>query len=266
MQNLQANNSYDTIPAIMKNIGILIERERAFSRDLCSGIIQYARECKDWSLTMLDLESSINQSDSAKFDGFIIRAINKKIVDNFAATKKPVVDLFEEMTASPFVRVMQNPTKIGQMAARHFLLHHFSAFAFFGHEGVAYSDMRRDAFVECLRLHRKKCTVYKPAPSFAQNFEKDVMLHEKYNVGQEKRAIAKFIKKLPKPIAVFCSNDLRAHQLTNICNENGISIPSEIAVLGVDNDEMLCTFSSPSISSINPNAYGIGYKARIHLL
>ena len=258
---MQANNSYDTIPAIMKNIGILIERERAFSRDLCSGIIQYARECKDWSLTMLDLESSINQSDSAKFDGFIIRAINKKIVDNFAATKKPVVDLFEEMTASPFVRVMQNPTKIGQMAARHFLQHHFSAFAFFGHEGVAYSDMRRDAFVECLRLHRKKCTVYKPAPSFAQNFEKDVMLHEKYNVGQEKRAIAKFIKKLPKPIAVFCSNDLRAHQLTNICNENGISIPSEIAVLGVDNDEMLCTFSSPSISSINPNAYGIGYKA-----
>lgn len=245
----------------MKNIGILIERERAFSRDLCSGIIHHAQECKDWSLTMLDFESTISPADLSKFDGFIIRALNKKIVDTFAATKKPVVDLFEEMQMSPFVRVMQNPVKIGQMAARLFLQHHFTSFGFFGHEGVAYSDMRKDAFVECLRLHRKKCHVYKAPPSLVQDFEKDVMLLEKYNVGPEKRSIANFIKKLPKPIAVFCSNDLRAHQLICVCREIGIDIPSEIAVLGVDNDEMLCTFSSPSISSINPNAHGIGYKA-----
>lgn len=245
----------------MKNIGILIERERAFSRDLCSGIIHHAQECKDWSLTMLDFESSINPSIAGKFDGFIIRAINQKIVDTFAATKKPVIDLFEKMTASPFVRVMQNPTKIGQMAARHFLQHHFTSFGFFGHEGAAYSDMRRDAFLECLRLHRKKCFVYKTPKSAMLNFESAVLLKEKYNAGDEKRSIVNFIKKIPKPIAVFCSHDLRAHQLITACRETGVNVPSEIAILGVDDDEMLCTFSSPSISSINPNAYGIGRKA-----
>lgn len=245
----------------MKKIGILIERERAFSRDLCSGIIQYAQECKDWSLTMLDFESTINPSIAGKFDGFIIRAINQKIVDTFAATKKPVIDLFEKMTASPFVRVMQNPTKIGQMAARHFLQHHFTSFGFFGHEGASYSDMRRDAFIECLRLHRKKCFVYKTPKSVMLNFELDVMLKEKYNVSTEKRSIINYIRKIPKPIAVFCSHDLRAHQLITTCREIGVDVPSEIAILGVDDDEMLCTFSSPSISSINPNAYGIGRKA-----
>jgi LacI family transcriptional regulator len=245
----------------MKNIGILIERERAFSRDLCSGIIQYAQECQDWSLTMLDFESLIKPSVARKFDGFIIRAINRRIVDAFAATKKPVVDLFEKTSASPFVHVMQNPTKIGQMAARHFLQRHFSSFGFFGHEGSAYSDMRRDAFVECLRLHRKKCFVYKTPKSARLDFESAVMLKEKYNAGDEKRSIVNFIKKIPKPIAVFCSHDLRAHQLITACRETGVDIPSEIAVLGVDDDEMLCTFSSPSISSINPNAYGIGRKA-----
>lgn len=245
----------------MKNIGILIERERAFSRDLCSGIIHHAQECKDWSLTMLDFESSINPSIAGKFDGFIIRAINQKIVDTFAATKKPVIDLFEKMTASPFVRVMQNPTKIGQMAARHFLQHHFTSFGFFGHKGAAYSDMRRDAFLECLRLHRKKCFVYKTPKSAMLNFESAVLLKEKYNAGDEKRSIVNFIKKIPKPIAVFCSHDLRAHQLITACRETGVNVPSEIAILGVDDDEMLCTFSSPSISSINPNAYGIGRKA-----
>lgn len=246
---------------IMKNIGILIERERAFSRDLCSGIIHHAQECKDWSLTMLDFESSINPSIAGKFDGFIIRAINQKIVDTFAATKKPVIDLFEKMTASPFVRVMQNPTKIGQMAARHFLQHHFTSFGFFGHEGAAYSDMRRDAFLECLRLHRKKCFVYKTPKSAMLNFESAVLLKEKYDAGDEKRSIVNFIKKIPKPIAVFCSHDLRAHQLITACRETGVNVPSEIAILGVDDDKMLCTFSSPSISSINPNAYGIGRKA-----
>jgi LacI family transcriptional regulator len=245
----------------MKNIGILIERERAFSRDLCSGIIHHAQECKDWSLTMLDFESSMNPSIAGKFDGFIIRAINQKIVDTFAATKKPVIDLFEKMTASPFVRVMQNPMKIGQMAARHFLQRHFTSFGFFGHEGAAYSDMRRDAFLECLRLHRKKCFVYKTPKSAMLNFELDVMLKEKYNVSTEKRSIINYIRKIPKPIAVFCSHDLRAHQLITTCREIGVNVPSEIAILGVDDDEMLCTFSSPSISSINPNAYGIGRKA-----
>ena len=131
----------------MKKIGILIERERAFSRDLCSGIIQYAQECKDWSLTMLDFESTINPSVAAKFDGFIIRAINQKIVDTFAATKKPVIDLFEKMTASPFVRVMQNPTKIGQMAARHFLI--------YNHWCIMRNTQRKSARI----AHRSKQTI-----------------------------------------------------------------------------------------------------------
>ncbi|MBO7166291.1 MAG: substrate-binding domain-containing protein [Kiritimatiellae bacterium] len=245
----------------MKKIGILIERERAFSRDLCLGIIKYAQECRNWSLTMLDFESLISTSDIDNFDGFIIRAINDKIVSTFSETKKPVIDLFEEMTSSPFVRVMQNPTKIAQMAARHFLQHHFSTFGFFGHEGVIYSDLRRKAFVECLRLHRKKCFVYKTPKSTVLNFEKDVMLWEKYNVNKEKTAIANYIKQVPKPIAVFCSNDLRAHQLISVCHELKIKVPEEVSILGVDNDEMLCAFSSPSISSINPNGHGIGYKA-----
>ena len=99
----------------MKRIGILIERERAFSRDLCSGIIHYAQECKDWSLTMLDFESLINPSVAAKFDGFIIRAINKRIIDAFVATKKPVIDLFEKKNG--FLSVCERYAESGQNSA-----------------------------------------------------------------------------------------------------------------------------------------------------
>jgi LacI family transcriptional regulator len=210
---------------------------------------------------MLNFGEDYSQTALNRFDGFIIRATNEKLVKTFTATQKPVIDLFEEMTSSPFVRIMQDPVAIGQMALRHFLHHHFSTFGFFGHEGVVYSDIRREAFVDALRPHGKKCFVYKTPASIVRNFENDVMRFEKYTVGHEKRSIISYLKKIPKPIAVFCSNDLRAHQLITVCREVGIKVPTEVAVLGVDNDEMLCTFSSPSISSINPNAQGIGRKA-----
>ena len=60
---------------------------------------------------------------------------------------------------------------------------------------------------------------------------------------------------------MFASHDLRAYQLIKVCRELGIAVPSEVAVLGVDDDEILCNFTDPTISSIDPNACGMGFKA-----
>ena len=245
----------------MKKIGILIERQRAFGRQLCSGIVQYAQTCDDWSLTMLDWDDLTCTSHLKGFDGFIVRVTNDAVAKTFAQTGKPLVDVFEGCTSQPFVKVIQDATRISQLAVRHFILHHFSAFGFFGHEGMAYSDMRRHAFVECLRLHRMGCFIYDTPASAIRNFEYNVMKKEKYSADSEERSIARWVRKLPKPIAVFASHDLRAYQLIKVCRELGVAVPSEIAVLGVDDDEILCNFTDPTISSIDPNACGIGFKA-----
>ena len=245
----------------MKKIGILIERQRAFGRQLCSGIVQYAQTCDDWSLTMLDWDDLTCTSHLKGFDGFIVRLTNDDVAKTFAQTGKPLVDVFEGCTSQPFVKVIQDATCISQLAVRHFILHHFSTFGFFGHEGMAYSDMRRHAFVECLRLHRMGCFIYNTPASAIRNFEYNVMKKEKYSADSEERSIARWVKKLPKPIAVFASHDLRAYQLIKVCRELGVAVPSEIAVLGVDDDEILCNFTDPTISSIDPNACGIGFKA-----
>jgi LacI family transcriptional regulator len=247
--------------AAMRKIGILIERQRAFGRQLCSGIVKYAHTREDWTLEMLDFDDYARTSHLTKFDGFIARVINDDIAETFAKTGKPVVDVFEGCTSRPFVKVIQNATRISQLAVRHFILHHFSTFGFFGHEGMAYSDMRRKAFVECLRLHRMGCFIYRTPASAIRNFEYNVMKKEKYSADSEERFIARWVRRLPKPIAVFASHDLRAYQLIKICKGIGISVPSEVAVLGVDDDEILCNFTDPTISSIDPNAYGIGFKA-----
>ncbi|MBQ3288623.1 MAG: DNA-binding transcriptional regulator [Kiritimatiellae bacterium] len=245
----------------MRKIGILIERQRAFGRQLCSGIVQHAQTCDAWSLTMLDWDDLTYTSRLKGFDGFIVRVINDEIAKTFAQTGKPLVDVFEGCASQPFVKVIQDATGISQFAARHFIQHHFTTFGFFGHEGMAYSDMRRLAFVECLRLHHMGCFIYNTPASAIRNFEYNVMTKEKYSADSEERSIAKWVRKLPKPVAVFCSHDLRAYQLIKVCREIGVAVPTEVAVLGVDDDELLCNFTDPTISSIDPNACGIGCKA-----
>ena len=245
----------------MRNIGILIERQRAFGRRLCTGIVQYAQTREDWQLTMLDMDDLVHPAHLAGFDGFIARVINGEIARTFAKVGRPVVDVFEGDRAQRFAKVVQDAEKISGLAAEHFLQHRFTKFGFFGHEGIAYSDLRRDAFVGRLRLNGHDCTVYRTPQAVIRNFEYTVMRKEMYSTSSEARSIASWVKKLPKPIAVFASHDLRAYQLIRVCKELGVAVPSQVAVLGVDDDEILCNFTNPTISSVDPNACGIGFTA-----
>ena len=72
--------------------------------------------------------------------------------------------------------------------------------------------------------------------------------------------ITKWLRSLPKPVALLACNDFMARQVTEICQMEGISIPDEISLLGVDNDEFMCNISSPTLSSIKLNFEKHGYE------
>ena len=73
--------------------------------------------------------------------------------------------------------------------------------------------------------------------------------------------IAAWIKSLPKPVGVMAATDDRAHHVLNVCGEYGIAVPDEVAVIGVDNDEMLCDLCDPRLSSVALNPLRVGYEA-----
>jgi LacI family transcriptional regulator len=245
----------------MKKIGILIERQRAYGRQLCEGIVRFAQERSDWVLNMLEWEDLQHIDRLKKFDGFIVRIFNEQVASVMKLTNKPIVDVYVSRERAGVASSDQLARCIGQMAVRHFIEHKFTRFAFFGHEGKRYSDLRRDAFVHCLKLNHFACDVYKASKSALQAFDKIVLRRERYQVDSERKSIVRWLTKLEKPIAVFCSHDLRAYQLCSICREEGIKVPSEVGILGVDNDSLLCNFTDPTLSSIDPNAEGIGFAA-----
>ena len=91
------------------------------------------------------------------------------------------------------------------------------------------------------------------AGSFTPSIEADGLLAE--------RALAAWLRGLPRPVGLMASNDVRARQVLDICADQGISVPHEIAVIGVDNDELLCEMSNPSLSSVVPDTETIGFNA-----
>jgi len=245
----------------MKKIGILIERQRGYGRRLCEGVVRFACERNDWSLKFIEFSELRQDIRRNKYDGFIARVMNDGIAKAIASVGKPVVDVFVEKSVPGFAATDQNALVVGQMAARHFIEHHFANFAFCGYNGRSYSDGRRHGFVRSLELNHFKCSVYSTPRIALKDFEDSVVMHERFGMPSDAVRLLKWLRGLPKPVAIFCAHDMRAYQVSEICRANGISVPGDVAILGVDNDELVCQFTDPPISSIDQNPVGIGYAA-----
>ncbi len=79
--------------------------------------------------------------------------------------------------------------------------------------------------------------------------------------GVEQDSLLGWLKGLPKQTAVFVSNDRQAREVLELCQLARLRVPSDIAVLGCDNDELLCENTLPSLSSVAPDFASCGYQA-----
>ena len=247
----------------MKRIGIFVERQRAWGRQLCEGVASFAQERADWELATLEREDLANRRLLASFDGFIARVYDETVDKVFRHAEKPVADVSCERTRpAPFIRgVRQDNRAIGILAARHFIEHRFVHFAFCGFDGKRFSDARRDAFAHCLRLNHFDCHVYRSPARATAELDKSIASRERLAASTDSARLQAWFAKLPRPVAVFCANDLRAFHVLEACKSCGLKVPNDVAILGVDNDTLVCNFTSPPLSSIDPDAFSLGVSA-----
>ena len=239
-------------------IGVMVELTRAFGRDLCEGITSYAQEQEALTPFFVDIKSLGDPKTLSRFDGFIARVMNDTIARRLASSGKPVVDVYYEKPRTGFAVVKTNHTRIGSLAAEHFLERKFVNFGFCGFAGGRFSEYSRQAFCRALSSKGHSCDCYEPPPSTRYEFDPSVLINERLNRAQDAAALTRWVKRTRKPIAVLCPNDLRAWQLMNVCRDCDIDVPHEVAILGLDNDVLVCGFSKPTISSIDPNTAEIG--------
>jgi LacI family transcriptional regulator len=77
----------------------------------------------------------------------------------------------------------------------------------------------------------------------------------------ERDILAKWLCGLPTPLGLFACNDDRGRQVLEACRIGELSVPGDVAVIGVDNDEMFCDLADPPLSSVALNAETAGYRA-----
>lgn len=138
----------------------------------------------------------------------------------------------------------------GRQVAKFFITRGFKNFAFFGYHDVCWSDERCEGF-------RKEIE----SAGFADRFYKydGQMIDSLW--ASDSQSMKQWMISLPKPVAIMACDDTQASSLIQACNSFGINIPSEAAIIGVDNDEILCNMSSPALSSVDIDIEGGGFQA-----
>ncbi|MBN1910498.1 MAG: DNA-binding transcriptional regulator [Pirellulales bacterium] len=186
-------------------------------------------------------------------DGIISR-INTPDIRKFAAdTRIPIVDLNEQLRGMKAPLVSNDHTAIGRLAAEHLLQRGFEHFAYVGYNGLYWSDCRRDAFAEAA-CGSGVCDVYSCRAQAPQRFRDNTW-------ELEMEHVIRWVKKLPKPVGVMACDDLRGLQLLEACAVAGITVPQDVAVIGVGNDDVACEVASPPLSSVILNSFRMGYEA-----
>jgi len=247
--------------AQIPQVAILLESSHEISRGMMRGILKYVQIYGPWALHMIAGGANDQRMPDLKEwkgNGIIARIPNLRSADDILQARLPtiLIDPFDEYLdpGHPLFlcpRVQCNSDAVADLAADYLIAQEFSNFAFVGDPNNSnWSRWRKERFIERVSEAGFSCNVY-PMPE----------LDDPTSWVSEKVHMCSWIKDLPKPVAVLAANDSRGRQVLNACLSAGVAVPYEVAVLGVNNDVLICETSMPPLSSISVNMEQAGYIA-----
>lgn len=235
-------------------VAILVDGSTAYGHGVLLGVHDYLTSASSpqWITFLPAYNSGLQQLralTSWRGDGIIACTENRATPSMLEKLRLPTVDVGSSLAVPVFPRVCVDDALIGELAASHFQELRFLNVAFVGDRRFAWSRNRERAFAE---------------HAVARGLCLEVFEHRgkgRRTGAEQAEAMVKWLHSLPKPVAVFACQDALAAQVLDACRRQNIRVPEDVAVLGVDNDEIRCQFASPTLSSIVPNARGAGRLA-----
>ena len=237
-----------------RNIVVSINIGGSSGRDTLSGIFRFMNTGVRWRLQLINDPQDILKDAAAQPDGIIaefhqrfftdgiLRRINCPVIftdyDNLPTRRPPLAE---------FLKL--DDEEIGRQAFRHLSnLGSFGSLVFATDApDTKWSKERESGFKDCARENRQDVHTLVIPPTLSD--------------PREAAAFAAKLSRLPKPIAIFSAWDMLSLRLLDILAEAKIPVPDKAVVLGVDNDEIICRGSDPTLSSILPNHELLGFTA-----
>jgi len=245
----------------MRHVALLVPAAGGYSRGICRGVATYALEREDLLIFPYERAEFMKLPSWLKkghIDGIIGFITNPDLGRQIKSLGVPVVDVQGEGNCPDSPVIDTDPGLVAQLAADFFTQAGFINFAFIGYPGIFFSDRRSAAFSQIFTSRGQTVSIYQPPPKVSASI--NAQFREMRGLEYEP-ALAAWLAQLPKPIAVLACNDTRGQQITTACRDLGIAMPSEISVIGVDNDDILCRLCRPTLTSIAPDTEGIGQLA-----
>ena len=229
------------------------------AREVIAGILRFAAKHPEWDIQM--------RGNHPSNDGFMIDADwmpDGLIIDGTWETKEGkgflslpslrgaifVSSLPPRGFRIPHASVATDDRAIAVAAAKCLRDHDLRNFAFIGSRGdERWSEARKRFFRAALKDAGFPLSVYNSPRSAKTNWSKD------------RTAMAEWIVSLPKPCGIWAAYDQRAMHVLDICRKNGISVPEQVQVLGVDDESYICEQTTPTLSSLAPDFETGGYAA-----
>ena len=237
-------------PARIPQVAVLVDTSRSYGRDIVRGIRRYVAEHGPWSLYLEPRDLHSRFPDWLKDwpgDGILSRTVDAAMLRQLKATKLPVIELRTTVLPHSFPFVGMDNRIVGTRVAEHLRNRGFHRFACYLDTAEAFFVERCEFFVQTLRAHGFDCAVFKSS--------------RRLRWDQHQRALSEWLISLEKPVGVFAVNDQLGFWLLDAARRAGIAVPEEVAVVGAENDNMLCDTASPPLSSVRLRGQAVGYEA-----
>ncbi len=241
----------------MIHLILLTDFTETYATKLLRGILDYSQGHEPWVVSRMPtsyrmehgVEGVVEWAKQWKADAIIGQFDIHDDVDAFARNGIIAVAQDFKQRFDSIPNITGDYVAQGMRAADYFMNKGFRNFAFYGYANAVWSQERCKGFVEQLMSHGHK----------------QPYIYEKQTLENlwfyDPESLADWLHSLPRSTAILACDDTRANVILEVCRMIGIKVPSDIAVLGVDNDEITCTLTYPNLSSVCLDVRSAGYKA-----
>jgi LacI family transcriptional regulator len=233
-------------------VALDVETSLVYGRRILEGVSRYLRANRPWSIYLEQHELGSDLPGLLKRwtgDGIITRQATPESAKRLKRRRLAAVDLSDIHPHLGILRICSADLAIGRLAAEHLLERGFENFACVGFSGEFWSRRRSDGFIGEVSHAGYECSTYESPRAGLKVWK------------QDQRRLVEWLHELKKPVGVFATNDLRGQHVLDACARENVAVPEQVAVIGVDNDELLCGLCNPPLSSIIPDPERIGFEA-----
>lgn len=234
-------------------VALIMDHNSTYGREVTLGIARYVRSHKPWRFAAHALGAMEPVPDLASWrgDGIIAQIATRVRLKEILALRIPTVNISGALEKPPVPTVRTDTDALGQLVFDHFAARGFRHYAYLGYFSHSLSELRAKPFADAVEQAGFQCHFYTPQRKLIEQWEWDAMQAD----------IAKWLQELPKPIGVLAVDDNCARRIAEACTRVRIPVPEDVAIVGINNDVLVCELNNPPLSSVDLQAEQIGFEA-----